>query len=163
MEKRGFVVITDRGGHLHDALRLLDQMQVGPQALITTFGPDVAGLRARGFGSPILSIPQSFSWTGKFRWFNPFKFFTQFALSVFYAIRLRPRAVISTGAGNVVLFCYLAWALGAKIYHVDNLAQVVHPSIAGRALYPIASGFYVQWKDLLKCYGPKAQYQGWVL
>ena len=139
MKPRGFVVITDRGGHLHDALRLLDQMQVAPEALVTTTGPDVRALKANGFISPILSIPQSFSWIGKTRIFNPFLFAIQLYLSLAYAIRLRPKSVVSTGAGNVVLFCYFSWMLGARIYHVDNLAQVTHASIAGKLLYPIAT------------------------
>ncbi len=158
------MVVTDRGGHLHDALRLLDQMQVPPQALITTFGPDVDKLREPGgFVCPVYSVPQFFSWIGKTRFFNPFLFLIQLFRSVNFAMKLRPKAVISTGASNVVLFCYAAKWLGADIYHVDNLAQVVNPSIAGRLLYPIATGFYVQWEDLLKAYGPKAQYLGWVL
>ncbi len=163
MKNRGFVVIADRGGHLHDALRLLDQMQVPPQALITTVGPDVQHLKTGDFQSPIFSIPQAFSWTGKKRWFNPFKFLVQVTRSLFFALKLRPDFVVSTGAGNVIPFCYFSWFLGAKIYHVDNLAQVVNRSIAGRVLYPIATGFYVQWEDLLKVYGPKARYEGWVL
>lgn len=163
MTQTGFVVVTDRGGHLHDALRLLDQMGLWPQALVTTYGPDVEHLRQTLGGGEVASVPMAFSWWGKRRFFNPFKLVAQAVVSLRHAARLRPRAVVSTGASDVVLFCYAAWLFGARIYHIENLAQVVHPSITGRLLYPISTGFFVQWEELLKCFGPKAEYVGWVL
>jgi len=167
MEKigNGYVLITDRGGHLHDALRLVDQMGVAPAALLTTIGPDVDFLRkAAPFAqTELVSFPQAFSWMGKRRFFNPLKFIYLVFLLGYHAVRLRPRYVVSTGASNVVLFCYFSWIFGAKIVHIENLAQVVNPSVTGRMLYPIAAHFFVQWEELLKCYGPKAQFKGWVL
>jgi UDP-N-acetylglucosamine:LPS N-acetylglucosamine transferase len=160
------VVITDRGGHLHDMLRLVDQLGVPPQALITTIGPDVSYLQKsspRLETTEIISVPQSFSWIGKRRVWNPWLFLRLLFLSVSHAMRLQPKFVVSTGASNVVFFCYCAHILGAKIFHIENLAQVVNPSVTGRILYPIARGFYVQWEELLKQYGPKAEYKGWVL
>jgi beta-1,4-N-acetylglucosaminyltransferase len=166
-EKRnGLVVVTDRGGHLHDMLRLLDQLQIKPDSLITTLGPDVSYLRENSEAlkaTELLCFPQAFTWFKKTRLWNPFQFLELLFLSLRYVLRLRPTAVISTGASNVVPFCYFAWLTGAKIYHVENLAQVVNPSITGRLLYPICEGFYVQWEELLGRYGRKAQYKGWVL
>ena len=92
----GVVVVTDRGGHLHDALRLIEQLQTQPEALITTVGPDVAYLkRAKEFqGTDILSVPQSFSWIGKLRLFNPLRFGWLVSKSFWYAVKLRHRVVI---------------------------------------------------------------------
>lgn len=165
MAKNKFVLITDRGGHLHDALRLLEQMQVAPRALITTVGPDVDYLKESEevAGSEIISFPQAFSWFGKVRFWNPLRFLGQVALAFFAALRLRPHVVISFGAANVVPFCYFAKFFGARIYHVENLAQVVNKSVTGRLLYPICTALFVQWEELLKEYGPKARYEGWVL
>jgi UDP-N-acetylglucosamine:LPS N-acetylglucosamine transferase len=165
MTQPGFVVVTDRGGHLHDALRLLDQLKISPEALITTVGPDVAFLKKDPAfqNSKVLSVPQGFSWVGKRRLWNPFKLLYQGFLAFWFALRLRPKVVISTGASNVVLFCYFARLFGGKIYHIENLAQVVNPSLTGRMLYPICVALYVQWRELLPCYGAKARYEGWVL
>lgn len=163
MVTRGFVVITDRGGHLHDALRLLDQMEVSPRAILTTTGPDVDHLAKTYAGSQVLSFPQAFSWIGKHRFFNPVNFLIQFFLAFRFARKLRPEAVVTTGASGVLLFCYFAKFFGARIYHIENLAQVTGPSITGRVLYPICTELYVQWQELLSCYGPKARYEGWVL
>ena len=163
MGNSNFVVVTDRGGHLHDALRLIEQMAVPPVALLTTVGPDVDYLKTNFKDSEVVSFPQAFSWWGKQRFFNPALFILQIGIVGRTAWRLKPQAVVSTGASGVVLFCYFAWALGAKIYHVENLAQVVNPSITGKMLYPICTNLYVQWNELLQRFGPKARYEGWVL
>lgn len=165
-KRNGLVVITDRGGHLHDMLRLLDQLQITPVALITTSGPDVSYLHQGSEvlkNSEVYSFPQAFVWFGKKRVWSPLRFLKLIYSSWQRVIQLKPSAVVSTGASNVVPFCYMAWLLGAKIYHVENLAQVVNPSITGRMLYPICAGFYVQWEELLRRYGSKAEYRGWVL
>ena len=39
------VFVTDRGGHLHDAMRLVLQMKIVPRAIIITPGPDVNYLK----------------------------------------------------------------------------------------------------------------------
>lgn len=157
-----YLVVTDRGGHLHDALRLVSQIGSNPKALVTTFGPDVDYLKKNEAlkDCEILTLPMAFSWWGKFRFFNPFLFLIQITKALFHFLSVRPDYVISTGATAVVPFCYIARVLGAKIIHVENLAQVVNPSVAGRFLYPIASHFFVQWPDLLKAYGSKAEYAG---
>ena len=157
-----FIIVTDRGGHLHDALRLVSQMGVTPQALITTFGPDVDYLTRteKLKDCKIYSVPLAFFWIGKKRIFNPFIFLSQVFKSVLILMKMRPEFVISTGATTTVIPCYLARCLGSQIIHIENLAQVVNPSIAGRLLYPIATHFFVQWPDLLKRYGEKAIYAG---
>lgn len=164
MEK-GLVVISDRGGHLHDLLSLVGQMGVTPEWLITTVGPDVSHLKteSRLRGTKLGQVPQAFSWIGKKRIWNPFRFAWHLASASLLLLRTRPRLVISTGATNVVPFCYLAKLVGARICHVENLAQVVNASVTGRMLYPIATDFYVQWKELLSQYGPKARYEGTVV
>jgi UDP-N-acetylglucosamine:LPS N-acetylglucosamine transferase len=163
--KKGLVLITDRGGHLHDALRLLDQLQMVPEALISTKGPDVNYLPQMDSlkGSRIFTFPLMFSWMGKRRLFDPFKLVVHVLLSALYALQLRPKFVVSTGASDVVFFCYFSKLLGARIYHVENLAQVNEKSVAGKLLYPICTNLFVQFEELKKLYGPKALYKGWVL
>ena len=156
-----FVLITDRGGHLHNALMLVGQMQARPDAVLTTAGPEVTMLR-REYGEVVV-LPYLFTWLGKKRLLNPFNVFMQCMISLFHALRLRPKAVISLGATDVVFFCYWARLFGAEIYHVECMNQVWTPSVTGRMLYPICSRLFVQWEELLKHYGPKAEYAGWVL
>lgn len=156
-----WVLVTDRGGHLHNALMLTEQMGQLPQAIITTHGPDIDALRQTW---PVVeTVPYVFFWIGKRRFFSPWGFLGQFAKSFWLAAKLRPRFVVSVGASNVVLFCYWAKVFGGKVIHVECMNQVETASVTARLLYPIASEIYVQWPGLLKVFGPKARYEGWVL
>lgn len=161
MFKQPFVLVTDRGGHLHNALKLMEQLQEAPQAIVTTHGPDIDSLRASF--SNVETVPYLFSWWGKFRWFNPWGALQHILKSYRLAKKLRPKTVVSLGASNVVVFCYLAKWMGAQIIHVECMNQVTTRSITGRMLYPICREVLVQWPELLKAYGPKARYEGWVL
>jgi UDP-N-acetylglucosamine:LPS N-acetylglucosamine transferase len=154
-------VVCDRGGHLHNALKLLEQMEEGPQHFIVTWGPEFGGLNE--LAGQVHRIPYLFSWWGKFRFLNPLKVALAFFWALYLAVRIRPKTVVSTGATNVVFFCYWAKVFGAKILHVECMNQVVNPSLCGRMLYPIAEKVFVQWKGLEGRFGPKAQYSGWVL
>lgn len=160
MGRKGFVVVTDRGGHLHNAKMLLDQMELDPEAFVITAGPEAESLRER---SRVHLVPYLFSWWGKTRWFNPVKALWHVGVALLLALRLRPEVVVSLGATDVVFFCLWARLLGARLVHVECMNQVVSPSLTGRILYPFAHDFYVQWEDLLPRYGGKARYAGWVL
>lgn len=161
MKRTHFVMITDRGGHLHNALMLLDQMSEGPDAIITTLGPDIDSL-IQG-KTPVFRLPHLFKWFGKARVLNPFSVISHFARALFLAVKLRPKKVVSLGASNVVPFCFWAKLLGAQIYHVECMNQVKNISITAKLLYPICNELYVQWDELLPQFGPKAKYAGWVL
>lgn len=158
----GFVVVTDRGGHLHNARMLLEQLRVVPHALLTTYGPELKAVGVEP-GVGVYRIPYLFSWIGKKRVWNPFKSAWSLIAAFGLALKLRPKQVLSFGASDVVPFCYVAKLFGAKIFHVECMNQVTTPSIAGRMLYPICQALYVQWPELLSAYGPRAKYRGWVL
>ncbi len=155
------VLVTDRGGHLHNAKMLLEQCGALPAAILTTRGPEVTSLRSRE--TPVFLIPYLFTWFGKARVFNPLKGVWSFFWSVALCAWLRPRKVISFGAFDVVPFCLVARLLGAQIFHVECMNQVVTPSVTGRVLYPFCKILFVQWPELKKKYGAKAEYCGWVL
>lgn len=161
MLKSPFVVVTDRGGHLHNALKLLEQIAQKPDAIVTTHGPDIDSLR-KTFPR-VLEVPYLFRWFGKTRVFNPLGALKHLVVSAHLAWTLKPGSVVSLGASNVVCFCYFARMLGAKIIHVECMNQVTTKSVTGKLLYPICSELMVQWPELLQVYGPKARYEGWVL
>lgn len=73
--------------------------------------------------------------------------------------KLRPRVVVTTGAGMAVPFCWIARAYGARIAYVESFARVEAPSLAMRAIAPIADRIYVQWEELAETV-PKARYVG---
>jgi|WetSurMetagenome_2_1015567.scaffolds.fasta_scaffold319925_2 beta-1,4-N-acetylglucosaminyltransferase len=95
---------------------------------------------------------------------NPIKL----ALSVFHSMSLimkeKPDVVISTGAGVGVVACYVAKIVaGSKVVFVESFARVKEPSFSGKLAYLIADRFFVQWPELQKAYGERAQYAGGVV
>jgi UDP-N-acetylglucosamine:LPS N-acetylglucosamine transferase len=72
---------------------------------------------------------------------------------------LRPKVIVSTGAGMAVPFCWIGRLFGTRIAYVESLARVAEPSLALRTIRPIADVVYVQWEDLLRVV-PEARYEG---
>lgn len=67
---------------------------------------------------------------------------------VWRAVRLRPKCVISSGAGVVVPFVLTARLLGARVLYLETMARVQHGSVAGRVLSRVADRVLVQWEEL---------------
>jgi UDP-N-acetylglucosamine:LPS N-acetylglucosamine transferase len=153
--------VTDRGGHLSNALELVKGMSQVPDAIVTTYGPDIDVLKKSAIA--VFSVPYLFSWLGKRRFLNPIGVVGPVVKAFYLAAVLRPQVVVSLGATNVVLFCYFSRLFGGKVFHVECMNQVVHPSVTGKLLYPICEELLVQWESLLSQFGPKARYKGWVL
>jgi beta-1,4-N-acetylglucosaminyltransferase len=74
-------------------------------------------------------------------------------------VRLRPRAIVSTGPGPAVPASLLAKLLGIKVIYIETGSRVFALSSSGRILYRFADLFFVQWPELLQSY-PKAIYAG---
>lgn len=76
--------------------------------------------------------------------------------------RLRPRAIVSTGAGVAVPFCWLGRLAGARVVYIESFARIEGPSLTGRLVHPVATDFFVQWPRVQRHYR-KAQYRGALL
>lgn len=75
--------------------------------------------------------------------------------------RLRPRVVLTTGAGVAVPFAWVARLLGARVVFVESLARIDRPSLTYRLLRPAVSRTYVQWPELAEAL-PEARFRGTV-
>ena len=73
--------------------------------------------------------------------------------------RLRPSALVTTGAGVAVPFAWLARPLGVRVVYVESLTRVDAPSLSCRLIRPVASRIYVQWPELARAL-PGARYVG---
>ena len=73
--------------------------------------------------------------------------------------RLRPRAVVTTGAGVAVPFCYLGRLFGARVVFIESFSRITRPSLTARLVYPIANVFFVQWPELKPRFR-RARYEG---
>jgi beta-1,4-N-acetylglucosaminyltransferase len=76
--------------------------------------------------------------------------------------RLRPRAVVTTGAAVAVPFAWVGRLFGARVVYVESLTRVGSPSLSCRLIAPVASRVYVQWPELRGAL-PRARYVGSVL
>jgi len=76
--------------------------------------------------------------------------------------KVRPKAILSSGAGIAVPIAVFGRLGGAKIIHVETGSRVYTMSSTGKAMYRIAHLFFTQWEPLQKEY-PKAIYAGRLL
>ncbi len=76
--------------------------------------------------------------------------------------RVRPKVVLTTGAGLAVPFAWVARLSGARIVYVESFTRIDTVSLSCRLIAPVADRIYVQWPDLLdRVRG--ARYKGTVL
>jgi UDP-N-acetylglucosamine:LPS N-acetylglucosamine transferase len=62
--------------------------------------------------------------------------------------RVRPRVLLTTGAGVAVPFAWMARLHGATVIYVESLARIEGPSLSYRLIAPVATRRYVQWPEL---------------
>ena len=76
--------------------------------------------------------------------------------------RVRPRVVLTTGAGVAVPFAWVGRLRGARVLFVESLTRIEGPSMSCRMIAPVAERVYVQWPELAERY-PRAVYRGAVV
>jgi len=72
---------------------------------------------------------------------------------------LRPKVMLTTGAGVAVPFAWIARLRGATVVYVESLARIDGPSLTYRLIAPVAERRYVQWPELAAAL-PGARYAG---
>ena len=77
--------------------------------------------------------------------------------------RLRPRCLLSTGAGPIVPFAIVGRVLfGTRVIFLETMTRVHRPSLTGRIMYWLAHDFFYQWDSLAR-YFPKGRCVGPIL
>ena len=61
---------------------------------------------------------------------------------------VRPRAILTTGAGVAVPFAWVGRLFGTRTIYVESLARIEAPSLTYRLVAPVTERLYVQWPDL---------------
>jgi beta-1,4-N-acetylglucosaminyltransferase len=72
---------------------------------------------------------------------------------------VRPRVLLTTGAGVAVPFAWIGRIRGVKIVYVESFTRIEGPSLTGRLVGPVAHRSYVQWPEMERLV-PKARYAG---
>jgi UDP-N-acetylglucosamine:LPS N-acetylglucosamine transferase len=73
--------------------------------------------------------------------------------------RVRPRAVVTTGAGVAVPFAWLGRLTGARVVYVESFTRIDGPSLSCKLIKPVADRVYVQWPELAEVVGG-SRYRG---
>lgn len=143
-------VVCSAGGHLAEALAAVKLVK-GTRYFVTFDEPHV---RSRLAGEEVHFVVDPHV--------SPLLYVKNVWQSIKIFLHCRPKIVVSTGAGIALATCFLAKLTGCTLIFIETGARVTTPSRTGRAIYPIADVFIVQWRPLLKFY-PKAIYGGLLL
>ncbi len=76
--------------------------------------------------------------------------------------RLRPDAILSTGAGLAVPFFVVGKLLRVHLVYVESVTRTESLSLSGRLVYPLADRFFVQWPAVAARFR-RAEYEGGIL
>ena len=88
-----------------------------------------------------------------------FIFIVMIIKSMYLVIKIRPKAIVTTGTHTAVPICYIGKLFGCKIIYIETFANINSQTLAGKIVYPIADKFIIQWETMKELY-PKADYYG---
>ena len=83
---------------------------------------------------------------------SKFKYAVNFLQSLFLFIRIRPKVIISTGAGIAIPFILIGTLFKVKIIFIETGARINTPSKTGKFLYKYSDLFVIQQESLSKFY-----------
>jgi UDP-N-acetylglucosamine:LPS N-acetylglucosamine transferase len=143
------VLVASSGGHLLQLVQLRDEWPRDRRHWITFDKPDAISLLAEE------DVTFAYHPTNR----NVRNFLRNVVLAFRVLRRLRPAAVVTTGAGVAVPFCWIGKVLGARIIFIESFSRITEPSLTARLVHPVADEFFVQWPELQSRF-TKAKYEG---
>jgi beta-1,4-N-acetylglucosaminyltransferase len=143
------LLVCSTGGHLLQLVALRDAWQDYERAWVTFDKSDARSLLAEevvlhAHGPTNRNVPN---------------LVRNLALAWRVIARLRPRVILTTGAGVAVPFAWVGRLRGARIVYVESITRFADPSLSFRLIAPIAGRLYVQWPELAQRL-PRARYAG---
>jgi UDP-N-acetylglucosamine:LPS N-acetylglucosamine transferase len=145
-------IACSAGGHLTEALQLLPILKKYKFFIFTYF--------IKGYQSDIRKYKVYYC---KNPGRNFLKILKLFLLSYTILLKEKPNVIISTGAGVAIPICVLGKLFfKCKLIFIESFTRVYQPTITGKILYWFSDLFIVQWKYLLRYYGKKAIYGGFL-
>jgi UDP-N-acetylglucosamine:LPS N-acetylglucosamine transferase len=152
--RRRVLAVASGGGHWIQ-LRRLRPAWAGMDVTYVTTVPGYADEVAGDEGSPAFVVV-----TDANRW-QKLRLLRQLAETAWVVLRVRPHAVVTTGAAPGYFALRFARLLGARTVWVDSMANAEELSLSGRKAGPHAHLFLTQWEHLARADGP--QFRGAVL
>lgn len=152
LERPELLLVCSSGGHLQQLYALRSAWEGFSHVWVTFDSSDARSLLA---GEEVLHAhgPTNRSLVNLVR---------NLALALRLLVRLRPRAVLTTGAGIAVPFVWIGRLLGVRAVFVESVTRIEGPSLSLRLVRPALHRVYVQWPELQRAL-PEARYLGSVL
>jgi beta-1,4-N-acetylglucosaminyltransferase len=143
------LLVASNGGHLLQLSQMKDELAPRQRHWVTFDKPDARGLLEGE------RVTYAYHPTNRNLW----NLLRNALLALRLIARVRPRAIVTTGAGVAVPFCYVGRAFGAHVVFIESFSRVSEPSLTARLVYPIATTFFVQWPKVARHF-PRAKYEG---
>jgi len=154
------LAVLGGGGHSAQMFRLLELL--GPNyeysyMMATTDAVSEGKITWKG---PVYRVPMPFGKHTPHR--NPIRAMRPILKQWIVLLRVRPKAILSTGANIAIPVSVFGRLMGVKVIHIETGSRIYTMSSTGKLMYRIAHLFFVQWESLQKDY-PKAIYAGRLL
>lgn len=145
------LAIASAGGHFNQLMQLRPAFDAHHVTYVTT----LAGLAEEFKALPCVQIPDCNAGT-------PLRVMTCVVVTGWFVLRVRPHAIITTGALPGVIA--LAWGrlIGARTLWIDSVANAEELSASGRLARRVAHVTLSQWPQVAEA-EPGVDYQGSVL
>lgn len=148
-DRLGCLLVASSGGHLFQLLQMRDGWPREERHWVTFDTADARSLLA-GEAVTYAAHPTNRNLRNLLR---------NLVLAARLLHRLRPRAILTTGAGVAVPFCWLGRLVGARVVYIESFARTGQPSLTGRLVHPVAHEFFVQW-PAVQSHFRKAKFRG---
>jgi UDP-N-acetylglucosamine:LPS N-acetylglucosamine transferase len=130
------------GGHLSQLLKLADNWMEHKTVCITS--TELVRDKLSRFGRVYI--------VGECNRQHPWQVIKVMLRCIKVVFRERPDAMISTGAADGCMACFLAKLIGARVIWIDSITNVEKLSLSGYMVRYIADLFLVQWPALAQKY-----------
>jgi UDP-N-acetylglucosamine:LPS N-acetylglucosamine transferase len=154
ISSRRVLAVASGGGHFMQLRRLRpawDGMQV---TYLTTVPGYAAEVRESEPQAGFIVVPDANRW-------QKLRLVAQLLAVMAAVLRVRPHAVVTTGAAPGYFAIRFAKLLGARTIWIDSMANAEELSLSGAQAGPHAHHFLTQWPHLAKPEGPR--FEGAVL
>ena len=130
------------GGHLSQLLKLADSWTEHKMVCITSTG--LVRDKLSRFGKVYI--------VGECNRQHPWQVVKVLLRCTKVVFRERPDVIVSTGAADGCMACFLAKLIGVRVIWIDSIANIEKLSLSGRMVRYIADLFLVQWPALTQKY-----------
>lgn len=137
-ERADLLLVASSGGHLLQLVALRPAWEPFSRVWVSFDAPDARSLLAEE------QVVHAYSPTNR----NVINLLRNLVLAVRVVAQVRPRVMVTTGAGVAVPFGVVARLFGSRLVYVESMTRIERPSLTYRLIRPFVTRTYVQWAEL---------------